>query len=111
VQAQAQTRHDTTHPYKGVGLSRCRGAPNGMEELEFMIEKEISMDDRAMQTMRKPRTYRPRKIHAKKCAHCRREFKPLRRDAKYCSDPCKSAAYRVRVIVRRWGYLSRWVLK
>lgn len=30
------------------------------------------------------------------CAHCQQPFRPLRKDAKYCSVKCRQAAYRER---------------
>lgn len=53
------------------------------------------------------RAYRPRKLHPKRCTHCRRKFQPKRRDALYCSDPCRAAAYRARMTVRRWLSLAK----
>ncbi|AGF98071.1 hypothetical protein MmTuc01_2785 [Methanosarcina mazei Tuc01] len=30
------------------------------------------------------------------CTHCQKPFRPLRKDAYFCSDKCRQAAYRER---------------
>jgi hypothetical protein len=32
----------------------------------------------------------------RRCSHCRTDFRPKRSDAKFCSNPCREAGYRVR---------------
>jgi len=51
---------------------------------------------RSTQRRKERRDAERAQLPAAVCSHCQKSFRPLRKDAKFCSDSCRQAAYRER---------------
>ena len=69
-------------------------------ELAELVEQLAAEPPELRARRRRRRSYRPRPLIDLRCTVCGQAFSASRRDARYCSTPCRVAAWRERHAAR-----------